>query len=593
MLLGLALVLAGVFMPHGWYDALPRSQELASPPIEGITLLQISLVAEGLMLAAVYFLGWKFVSLPRAHRVVLAMADDIKDGLDQRLTLGLLTAITLLALALRLVNLGSDLWLDEIISVVVYGPMSLLQVIGGYINFNNHLLNTLLMKLAIGVFGEHEWAIRLPVALLGTATIPAVYWVSRQLRFSRGISLGIALLLAVSYQHIFFSQNARGYIGLVFFSLVASGLLIKALQTDRLQMWVLYVVAMFLNFASLLTSAYVLAAHMLVGAIVLFLIYRRGQPLAPMFRRLAVVFGLTGFLAFQLYALILPYAFVRAQAKYTSDGGYFSLFSTDLLAELLREVSAGIGIGTGPLALAVLVLGAAIAGIGFVVLLRRSWALTLALSLPGVLSLAFLVINGLTFSPRFFLPALPVGLMAAVQGVYTIGEMVGRQVVERYRPLAPRFATAALVLLVLAVSLSSLRYYYSTPKQAYRASIKYVESERTNGEPVIVVDLAEQGYRYYGDLMGTRKDHDYYFVQSQEELDSVLSTHPNEQSLVVTTLPRFLRARKPELDAQIQQEWEVIRSFPGTIGDGQISVWAPKPTITSPACVGCGSSAGR
>jgi hypothetical protein len=45
---------------------------------------------------------------------------------------------------------------------------------------------------------------------------------------------------------------------------------------------------------------------------------------------------------------------------------------------------------------------------------------------------------------------------------------------------------------------------------------------------------------------------------------------------VVTTLPRFLRLRKPDLDARIQQDWQVIRSFPGTIGDGQISVWTSR-----------------
>jgi mannosyltransferase len=417
---------------------------------------------------------------------------------------------------------------------------------------------------------------KIPVALLGTATVPAVYWVSRQLGFSRGISLGVALILAVSYHHIFFSQNARGYIGLVFFSLIASGLLVRALQTDRLQTWVLYVVVMFLNFATLLTSGYVLAAHMIVGAIALYIIYRRGLSLAPMVRRLAVVFGLTGFLAFQLYALILPHAYVRAQAKYTSDGGYFSLFSTDLLIELMRNVSAGIGVGAGIQALAILVIGSSIAAVGLVILLRRNWALTLALSLPSVLSLIFLIVNGLTFSPRFFLPALPIALMAAVQGVYTIGALAGRRLGECSGALAPRLATAALVLMVLAVCLASLRHYYSTPKQAYRASIEYVENQRTNGEPVIVADLAEQGYRYYGNLMGGRKDQDYYFVHSVEELDKVLSTSSQGESYPVTTLPRFLRLRKPDLDARIQQEWHVIRSFPGTIGDGQISVWTSR-----------------
>jgi hypothetical protein len=160
LLLGLALVLTGLFMPQAWYDALPRSQELAPPPVKGITLLQISLVVEGLVLIAVYFLGWRFTSLVRPYRVVLASPVGGRDGLDQRLALGLLLAITLLALVLRLVNVDSDLWLDEISTLVIYGPMSLIEVIGGYINFNNHLLNTLLVKLSVGLFGEKEWAVR-------------------------------------------------------------------------------------------------------------------------------------------------------------------------------------------------------------------------------------------------------------------------------------------------------------------------------------------------------------------------------------------------------------------------------------------------
>ncbi len=71
------------------------------------------------------------------------------------------------------------------------------------------------MKLCVAIFGAQEWAIRLPSVIFGTATIPAIYWVSRQ-ALSRRASLCVALLLAVSYHHIFFSQNARGYTAYVF-----------------------------------------------------------------------------------------------------------------------------------------------------------------------------------------------------------------------------------------------------------------------------------------------------------------------------------------------------------------------------------------
>lgn len=573
---GLLLVLLGIFMPREWYESLPRDLELALPPVKGITLLQISLVAQGLILTGISFMNWRFTELDQS--MLLPSAEETASGsyLNRRIVAAILVGITASALVLRLINLNSDLWLDEISTVVVYGPMALLDVIGGYINFNNHLLNTLLIKISVGLFGESAWAVRLPVVLLGTATIPIVYWIARQLGFSKEIGLGIALIVAVSYHHIFFSQNARGYIGHVFFTLVASGLLVRALQTDRLRTWILYVAVMFLNFATLLTSAYVLLAHGIVGLIALYLVKRRGVSPTPLFRRLFVVLGLIGFLSFQLYALILPHAFVRAQAKYASDGGYFSLFSVDLLTELVRGLSAGIGLGTGPLAFVVLSAGATVAGIGFVVLLRRNLPLTLALALPVVLSLLFIIINGLTFSPRFMLPALPVGIFSVVQGVYSIAEFAGSKLLPRHQALLPRLATAGLVVLVIGVSLLSLKPYYSMPKQAYTASIKYLEDERANDDIIIVADLAERGYRYYSSRLGPEVGADYYFVQSVEDLEHVLDENPKNNSYVVTTLPRFLHLRKPELEARIQEDWQLLRSFPGSIGNGQVEIWVSK-----------------
>ncbi|MCH8745452.1 MAG: glycosyltransferase family 39 protein [Chloroflexi bacterium] len=574
--IGLLLVLLGVLMPTGWYDSLPRDAELPAPPIAGIVLLQISLLVQGLIVCAISLLNFRFVPLNQAQLLAAPTWSVARDGLTARVALTLLAGITLLALALRLVNLNSDLWLDEISTVVVYGPMSLLEVIGGYINFNNHLLNTLLVKLSIGLFGETEWAVRLPVALLGTATMPVIYWITRQMGFSRWVCLGIALVVAVSYHHIFFSQNARGYIGHVLFTLAASGILVRALQTDRLRLWLLYLAVMVLNFATLLTTAYVLAAHGIVGVVALYIILRRGVSPLPLLQRLTVVFGLVGFLAFQMYALILPHALVRLQAKYTGDGGYFSLFSVDLLTELVRGLSAAAGIGSGPLALLILAAGAMVAGLGFVSLIWRNWSLTLALSLPVALSLLFIVINGLTFSPRFMLPALPVGIFAVVLGVHVLARFAGQALPQAQRQLLPRLAVTGLVVLIVAVSLLSLKTYYGLPKQAYRASIEYLETQRAPGEVVIVADLAEQGFRYYIRRMGTEAGQDYYFVQSVADLEAVVALNRDGNSYLVTTLPRFLRLRKPDLEARIERDWQLLQSFPGTIGNGQIVIWASK-----------------
>lgn len=571
--IGVLLIAFGVLMPQGWYFDLPRNLEAAKPPIEGLSLFRMTLVIEGLVLIAFPFLRWKFREM--GTNLLLPIPMPSSDRLSARTGLWILAGITLLALVLRLIQLNTDLWLDEIITIELYSHLSVTEIFGAYVNFNNHLLNTLLIKLSIGVFGENEWAIRLPAALLGTATIPAVYWVSRQLGLPKAASLGIALILAVSYHHIFFSQNARGYIGQVFFSLLASGLLVKALQMDKLKFWLMYMAAMLLNFASLLVSAYVYIGHVAVGLIALFLVQRRGENVLPLFRRLFVVLFTVGFLAFQLYALILPSAYVRSQESYSGDGasGYFSLFSLDLITELVSSISVGIGLGDSPLGALIILAGLVVAGTGFLVLLRRNWALTLALALPGVINVLLIVVAGLTFSPRVFLPVLPFAVMAAIQGVYTLAQLIGSPLGEKWGPMLPKAATAVAVLLVFAVSIMSLRFYYSVPKQPYRASIEYVETQRTDGEMIIVVDLAEDGYRYYGERAGYKENEDYFIVRSVDDLDVVLSSNENRDSIVVTTLSRFLHLRKPELESRIEQDWSVVRTFPATIGNGQIEVW--------------------
>lgn len=564
--LGFGLILAGIFLPRDWYDALPRQSGLPPPPIKGVTLLQLSFVLEGLALLWLGLRRWSFTRLEQRER--LAPPSPPEDAAAARSTeLWTLAAITLLALSLRLIRLDADLWLDEITPILDYGSLSALQVIGTYFSTNNHLLNTLLGKLAVATFGETEWAVRLPAMLFGTATIPALYWVAR-LALSREASLGAALLLAVSYHHVFFSQNARGYTAYLFFSLVSSGLLVKGLQEDRARTWALYVAATFLNFASLLNAAFVFASHVLVGAGAVLTLRRRSAPVTPLMRRLLVVFGVSAFLAFQLYATILPQAYVIVGVVYTSQATGYAALSGEFLRELVRGVSAGFGTGLILGVAPFLIVGAA----GFLELLRRQWALAAALALPGILTALFLMARGLTFSPRFFLLALPLTVVSAVQGLWSGAQAVARILPRRPTALASGLAWT-LVLVAAAVSAASLRGYYSVPKQAYRASIEYLEGQRHPGDIVMVVYLAEKGYRYYGRRFGLKEGQDYFFVRSVEAFETTLSSRDTTRVFLVTTFPRALRLNHPGLYARMARDWAPVRTFRGTVGDGEISVW--------------------
>jgi len=575
--LGILFTLAGCLLPRDWYDALPRSAELPDPPIKGVTLLQISLVIEGLALLWLSLRRWSYTRLSPVERLsfVGAPADEAD---DKRISLYLLAAIIALTLALRLINLGSDLWLDEIATAQTYSQAPLLHVIGSYTSSNNHLLNTLLVKLAVAWAGNREWAIRLPAALFGVATVPALYWMAR-MALSRRASLVAALLLAVSYHHIFFSQNARGYSAYLLFSLLSSGLLAQGLQEDRARDWALYVAAMLLDFAALLNSGFVFAAHILAGAAALIAIKRRGGASIPMLRRLTAVFALIALLGFQLYALILPQAYVISRVVYTDPSVGFSPFSAEFLKELMRGLSAGLYAKFGAGLSIGLVLGAlpflAIVGAGFLIVFRRQWALAAALALPPVLTAVYLLVNRATFSPRFFLLGLPLAVLSVAQGLFSFADLVADRLRESRKTFAPKLATA-LGLAVCAVSLASLRYYYFVPKQSYRASLEYLEELRKPDGIVIVVYLAEAGYRYYGLRAGLKEGENCFFVRSLAALETTLANHRGRRNFLVTTFSRNLRLSYPDLNARISQGWDIARTFPATIGDGEISVWRPR-----------------
>ena len=564
-------LLIGLLLPTGWYHALPRSPDLPpAPPLDGVLLLKLSLVVLGLILVGFALAGWRFHRVAGTDRLPDPSREETGD-ISARTGVWALLAITALAAVLRFYRLGTDLWLDEITPLLSYGHMSALEVIATYSRSNNHLLNTLLVKLSTGVFGEAEWAVRLPAALFGIATVPVLFWLAR-LASSRWVSLGAALLLATSYHHTFFSQNARGYSAYLFFTLLSTGLLIRGLTEDRPRLWLLYMLATVLNFASLLLSAFVFAAHVVVGAITLYAVRRRGGSPWKMGRRLAEVLGVSAFLGFLLYALVLPDIYMVIQKTYTSASTGFTPVSSEFLGELVRGVVVGFGPGLLLGAVPFLLIGA----LGFWTLLRRHPILVVALGLPLFLSAAVLLARGFTFSPRFFILALPLALTAAVQGVFTVSE---RLLAPRGQPrsmrAAIRFALPGVALIALA-SLASLRGYYSVPKQPYSASLRYVEAQRKGDGVVVVLYLAEKGYRYYGRQVGIREGRDYFFVRTQTAFDEVLASHRDRDVYLVTTFPRAFRMRLPELSARVRRDWVLARAFGATVGDGAIQVWKPR-----------------
>ncbi|MBA2446829.1 MAG: glycosyltransferase family 39 protein, partial [Chloroflexi bacterium] len=383
--LGLVLLLVAILLPTGWYEELPRSRDnLVEPPIKGVTLVRVGCALEGIFLLFVALRGGIRVQLGKDERLSLAGQEAAGSG-DLRHPLIWVLVATALAAVLRVYHLGADLWLDEITTVLAYRDVSAFHVLTAYTSSNNHLLNTLLIKLMVGLAGPAEWAVRLPAVVFGIACIPALYGLSR-LALGRRESVLVAFLLAVSYHHVFFSQNARGYSGLLLWSMLGTTCFLRGLSGGGVRDWALYVLSMFLSVATVLYGMFIVAGHVMLIPVVCWMLRRQGRSCLPFLRTVTAVFGVLGLILFHLYASVIPQVYVYLGGVYRTEAAGYEIFSGEFFAELVRGLSAGFG--------GVAALGAtaamAIVGPGFVAFFRRHTVYCLTLIAPLLATFTFL-----------------------------------------------------------------------------------------------------------------------------------------------------------------------------------------------------------
>jgi mannosyltransferase len=141
--------------------------------------------------------------------------------LESRALLALL-AIMLLGAVLRFYALGfQSFWSDELASWDISKREGISQVIGG-VRSDAHLpLYFLILRFSHWIFGDSEWALRLPSAFAGWLCIPTIYLLGKRL-YSEREGIVAALFLAVFWAPIYFSQEARVYSMLILLSILTS-----------------------------------------------------------------------------------------------------------------------------------------------------------------------------------------------------------------------------------------------------------------------------------------------------------------------------------------------------------------------------------
>ena len=540
--IGTLLVLGGIFVPSPTLiDSLRATPEgLREQLLLGATLFKIGLVICGFLVITLGRLSiWK----------VETQNQNGRSDPNRKNIVALLVAILCAASLLRLYRLDSGLWLDEILTYVLYVKMPFGEIISTYVSENQHFIYSLLAHASFSMFGESAWALRLPAVLFGVASIWALFAFGCQVTNAREALLASALL-AFSYHHIWFSQNARGYTGLLFWTIFASWLFLRGLGEPRPALWVLYATAAALGVYTHMTMLFVIMGHFIIYLMALYT--RRTEVWSNRWAGFFLGFCLVGLLTLQLHALVLPQMVDGIGGTESVVNAWKQPLWT--LFEIVKGMQIGFA-GSLVAAAAFLLFGA-----GCVSFARTNPVVLQLLIFPAAICTTVVIGMGHHLWPRFFFFGIGFGALITVRGVMYLAELATKIIrLDMAKSVPIGTVLAAGVVLASAVSVPSV---YG-PKQDYQGALTFVQERQEPGDTVVAVGLATFPYRTFYKV-------DWEIAETVETLNNIRARA--KRTWMVYTIRPHLQSVYPEIMESIRRDFTMVKRFHGTLRGGTIFV---------------------
>jgi hypothetical protein len=555
ILCGSILLMTGAAVSSRQWESL-----LVSDPARtlswGPLLFRVLLVIHGLALLAYGIYAYRCAGMTKISPPPPIIGTDAQSHqpTDKRVW-GLLAVLAILAIALRIVNLNSDLWLDEILTLTDFARLPVGDIVTTFPSQNQHMLYSLLAHASMALFGESAWALRLPSVLFAVGSLFALFLLGRRVIGTRESLLACALM-TVSYHHIWFSQNARGYMGLLFFTLLASWLWLEAQSSIGFKFWIYYSVAIALGMWIHMTMMFVVAAHALIYLVTAAVQFKKSSTRTAFSWKPVLAWVFCATLILQLHALSLPEFLKTGLHEVSVPSDWTNPFW--VLTESLKSLQVGFSA-------IIVVLGAlTLVASGCLSIFRQNPRVGALLILPALLAGSSMVLLGHNIWPRFFFFSMGFALLILVHSAMTVSRFVFARVaaLRANETLHARLGLALTMLIILA-SVATIPKCYRLPKQNFSGARDYVEQNRDLNDAVVSVGLAGTAYgRYFSPRWSV--------AQTETDLENIC--RQNNKVWLLYTIPIEVRAYHPEIWGVIEKRFETVKVFPGTLGGGEVYV---------------------
>ncbi len=469
-----------------------------------------------------------------------------------------LVVVGVLAVAMRMYHLGQPMRLDEARTFLDYAIRPLPDALSNYNIPNNHLLHTLLVWLSIRIFGNAEWAVRLPAFIAGVLVVPATYVTARAFA-DRGAALIASALAAVLPGLILYSTNARGYSMVCLAFVVLVYIANNLADAETRGRWLAFGALMTLGFTTIPAMLYP------AGAVSLWLLLehlrRHGRASGLRFAlRFAAVMAVAGAVAAAAYIPAVQrfgVASITANKFVTPYTWTQFLRSLPRFAQRLRQ-TIGLGIPSS------LLLVLALAGLLPLVTRTRSWS---RLWTPAVTTAAWCIVL-LVFTrrappPRVWLFLAPLLCIYAGIGVSRITGWLSRRFAVGEQPLV----VVAALLLSLGIGATTIarRTVFNDNESvefvAGPAVAKYLLAESRPGDRLIVSNMVSPEVDYYLYTLGSRRFGDLEAPSRSARMLIIINDRESQT-------PATVQAERPDVDWSRYGAPVELRKFESA------SVWA-------------------
>jgi hypothetical protein len=336
---------------------------------------------------------------------------------------------------------------DESAMLLYFGYAPLKYITTTYFDANNHVFHTILVQLMAFWFGDdNSLAIRFPTLLFGLAGLGAIYALALKIFQSKPIAIIALWIAAIHPVHIHYSQTARGYSLIMFFSALIIYSSIKILESDNPMKWSgIFILCGTLSVYTLPTNVYFLAG--LAGWILYIAMSRKNIcefSFDPDYSRrifilTGVLGGLIAALSFLVYFPILGQMIDTAKNHplLTWDTSTAQVFN--LIPTTTSEILKGPLIWFFPIMIVGLIWGETS---------RNSYK-----KLPiFIFVLPFLItmLTGVAGYPRNYLYNFPIWIVFLAGGLVSTGNLIGKLWISHgSKNIVPVSLTLALTLTVL------------------------------------------------------------------------------------------------------------------------------------------------